>query len=64
MAGRGQLRLKALGWRRLRTWWLSQGVGEGETGERSFYVGWGVRDGQRMKRPEMERVTEGSGIRR
>lgn len=27
-------------------------------------MGWGVRGGQRMKRPEMERVIEGSGIRR
>lgn len=43
---------------------MSQWAGEGERGDRSFYVGVGVRGGQRMKRPEMGRVIEGSGIRR
>lgn len=43
---------------------MSQGAGEGQRGERSFCVGSGVRGGQRMKRPVMERVTQGSGTRR
>lgn len=41
---------------------VSQGAREGERGERSFSAGAGVRGGQGMKRPEMGRVIEGSGM--
>lgn len=63
MAGRGHLRLRALGWR-LRRCCVTGGRGRGERGKQLLCVGGGVRGGQGMERPEVGRVLEGLGMRR
>lgn len=56
MAGRGQLRLKALGWR-LRSWWCHGGPGK-VRGEKEAFM-WGGGEG----RSEDEASGDGKGHR-
>lgn len=61
--GAGAAETQALGWW-LRRWWCHGGPGK-VRGEKEAYRWWQrVRAGQRMPRPEMGRVIEGSGMRR